>query len=67
MIKDRDLTEKRILDAVGKIVEREGFEAVGINAVAAESGVSKILIFFKPLPVIMATIQIISTMTAKSL
>lgn len=45
MIKDRDLTEKRILDAVGRIVEREGFEAVGINAVAAESGVSKILIY----------------------
>ena len=45
MIKDRDLTEKRILDAVGRIVEREGFEAVGINALAAESGVSKILIY----------------------
>ena len=45
MIKDRDNTERRILDAVGRIVEREGFEAVGINAVTAESGVSKILIY----------------------
>ncbi len=45
MTKDRDLTERRILDAVGRIVECEGFEAVGINAVAAESGVSKILIY----------------------
>ncbi|MBQ3655645.1 MAG: TetR/AcrR family transcriptional regulator [Bacteroidales bacterium] len=30
---------------MGRIVESEGFEAVGINAVAAESGVSKILIY----------------------
>lgn len=45
MIKDRDNTERRILDAVGRIVEREGFEAVRINAVATESGMSKILIY----------------------
>lgn len=45
MTKDRDLTEKKILEAVGKIVEKDGFEAVGVNAVAAESGVSKVLIY----------------------
>ena len=45
MTKDRELTEKKILEAVGKIVENEGFEAVGVNAVAAESGVSKVLIY----------------------
>lgn len=45
MKKDRDMTEKRILDAVGTIVERDGFEAVGVNAVAAASGVSKVLIY----------------------
>jgi len=45
MTRDRDLTEKKILDAVGRIVERLGFEAVGVNAVAAESGVSKVLIY----------------------
>jgi len=45
MKKDRELTEQKILDAVGRIVEREGFESVGINAVANESGLSKILIY----------------------
>jgi AcrR family transcriptional regulator len=45
MKKDRDLTEKKILDAVGRIVETDGFEAVRINALAAVSGVSKILIY----------------------
>ena len=43
--RDRNLTEKRILEAVGKIVEAEGFEAVGVNAVASVSGVSKVLIY----------------------
>ena len=43
--RDRNLTEKRILEAVGKIVEAEGFEAVGVNAVANVSGVSKVLIY----------------------
>ncbi|MBP5369506.1 MAG: TetR/AcrR family transcriptional regulator [Bacteroidales bacterium] len=45
MTKDREQTEKKILEAVGKIVESNGFEAVGVNAVAAESGVSKVLIY----------------------
>ena len=45
MKKDRELTEQRIFDAVGRIVESDGFEAVGINAVANESGLSKILIY----------------------
>ena len=43
--RDRNMTEKRILEAVGKIVETEGFEAVGVNAVANVSGVSKVLIY----------------------
>ena len=43
--KDRNQTERRILDAVGTIVETEGFEAVGVNAVASASGVSKVLIY----------------------
>ena len=45
MKKDRAVTERRILDAVGRIVETNGFEAVGPNTVAAESGVSKVLIY----------------------
>jgi AcrR family transcriptional regulator len=43
--KDRNQTERRILDAVGTIVETEGFESVGVNAVAGVSGVSKVLIY----------------------
>ena len=45
MNKNRNQTEQRILEAVGKIVESEGFEAVGVNAVANVSGVSKVLIY----------------------
>ena len=45
MNKNRNQTEQRILEAVGRIVESEGFEAVGVNAVANVSGVSKVLIY----------------------
>ena len=45
MNKNRNQTEQRILEAVGKIVESEGFEAVGVNSVASVSGVSKVLIY----------------------
>ena len=44
-IKDRELTEKKILDAVGKIISEKGFEKVGVNAVAQEAGISKMLIY----------------------
>lgn len=43
--KDREATEKRLLDTVGQMIADEGFEKVGVNAVAARSGVSKILIY----------------------
>lgn len=43
--RNREETEKRILEAVGRIVESGGFEKVGINAVAAEAGVAKMLIY----------------------
>jgi AcrR family transcriptional regulator len=43
--RNRGETEKRILEAVGRIVESDGFEKVGINAVANEAGVSKMLIY----------------------
>ena len=44
-MKVRELTEKRILDAVGKIVGEEGFEALGVNVIAQRAGVSKMLIY----------------------
>lgn len=41
--KDRETTEKRLLTAVGEIVEESGLESLGINAVAQRAGVSKML------------------------
>lgn len=43
--RDREATEKRLLETVGRMVAENGFEQIGINAVAAQSGVSKILIY----------------------
>ena len=45
MMKDRETTEQKILDAVGSMIEADGFEALGINAVAQKAGVSKMLIY----------------------
>lgn len=45
MERDRDATEKRLLETVGEMIAEEGFEKMGINAVSARSGVSKILIY----------------------
>ncbi|ATV29993.1 TetR/AcrR family transcriptional regulator [Prevotella intermedia] len=44
-MKNRELTEKKIIDAVERIIENQGFEKLGINAVASEAGVSKMLIY----------------------
>lgn len=43
--KDRQSTEKRLLEAIGKIIIEDGFEKVGINAIASQAGVSKVLIY----------------------
>lgn len=45
MERDRKATEKRLLDTIGEMVAENGFEKIGINAVATRSGVSKILIY----------------------
>lgn len=45
MERNRDATEKRLLETVGKMVAEKGFEQIVINAIAAQSGVSKILIY----------------------
>lgn len=46
-VKSRDAaaTRTRILDAVGSLLVREGFGALGVNAVAREAGVDKVLIY----------------------
>lgn len=43
--RDREATEKRLLETIGNMICESGFEKIGINAVAARSGVSKILIY----------------------
>ena len=43
--KDRDFTTKRLLDAVGEIIIKDGFDKVGVNAIASQAGVSKVLIY----------------------
>lgn len=43
--RDREATEQRLLDTIGEMIAEIGFEKIGINAVATQSGVSKILIY----------------------
>lgn len=43
--KDKESTKQKLLTAVGTILYKDGFEKIGINAVANEAKVSKILIY----------------------
>jgi AcrR family transcriptional regulator len=43
--RDRAGTEERILAAVGQVLAREGFGGIGVNAIAREAGVDKVLIY----------------------
>lgn len=43
--RDRAATEERILAAVGRVLAREGFGGIGVNAIAREAGVDKVLIY----------------------
>jgi AcrR family transcriptional regulator len=43
--RDRSATRQRILAAVGKVLARDGFSGLGINAVAREAGVDKVLLY----------------------
>jgi AcrR family transcriptional regulator len=44
-MRDAQATRGRILDAVGSLLVREGFGALGVNAVAREADVDKVLIY----------------------
>jgi AcrR family transcriptional regulator len=44
-VRDREQTRERILDAAVRILARKGFSALGVNAVAQEAGVDKVLIY----------------------
>jgi len=54
--RDREATQQRILDAVGHVLAREGFAGIGVNAIAKEAGVDKVLIYryFGGLPELLA-------------
>lgn len=43
--RDRARTEKAILDAVARLILREGLSGVGINALAREAGIDKVLVY----------------------
>ena len=43
--RNRQAAERDLLDAVGRLLSREGFTALGVNAVAREAGVDKVLIY----------------------
>jgi AcrR family transcriptional regulator len=44
-IRDRETTRARLIEAVGTLLAREGFTGLGVNAVAREAGVDKVLIY----------------------
>jgi AcrR family transcriptional regulator len=54
--KDREATKRRLIEAVGRVLAKQGFRAVGVNTVAREAGVDKVLIYryFDGLPGLVA-------------
>jgi AcrR family transcriptional regulator len=57
MVRNKEGTKLRILQAVGKLVAESGFSSLGINAIAREAGVDKVLIYryFTDLPTLLRT------------
>jgi len=43
--RDREATKARLLAAVGVVLARDGFATLGVNAVAKEAGVDKVLLY----------------------
>ena len=54
--RNREATRARLIQAVGTLLAREGFTRLGVNAVAREAGVDKVLIYryFGGMPELMA-------------
>ena len=44
-LRDRDATKARLIDALERVLSRDGFRGIGVNAVAREAGVDKVLIY----------------------
>ena len=45
MLRDKQVTRRKIIDAVGTILAKHGLDKLGINSVAREAGVDKVLIY----------------------
>lgn len=45
MSRNKDATKDVLIDAVGQVIGRAGFGALGVNAIAREAGVDKVLIY----------------------
>ncbi|MCB1196338.1 TetR/AcrR family transcriptional regulator [bacterium] len=45
MKKNREETTQKIIDAVGRLLRKDGFRRIGINSAAEEAGVDKVLIY----------------------
>jgi len=43
--RDREATRKLLIDAVGKLLAEKGFTYLGVNAIARQAGVDKVLIY----------------------
>ena len=43
--RDREATETRLIEALERVLSRDGFRGLGINSVAREAGVDKVLIY----------------------
>lgn len=54
--RDREATKKLLMDAVGRVLAKQGFRSVGVNTVAREAGADKVLIYryFDGLPGLVA-------------
>lgn len=57
MARDKEETKARILAAVAKLLAESGFQQLGVNAIAREAGVDKVLIYryFENLPSLLQT------------
>ena len=55
--RDRAMTEARMIRTVGRLLAKKGFKALGVNSVAREAGVDKVLIYryFGGLPGLIAS------------
>lgn len=44
-IRNKEITKQKLVAAVGRVLARDGFRGIGVNAVAREAGVDKKLIY----------------------